>query len=109
MRLKVKFLSWSAGIPVAMLHKEVAEHAGVHTQGRILIKTCSKNPKELIGKMYVIHEPTFMKAAPLPEDAVINRIQYEKGDMLAVFDNGQRRVFKAANFAKKAAEILDSN
>ena len=42
MELKVKFLGWSAGLPVAMLHKETAEKAGVHTQGRILIKTISE-------------------------------------------------------------------
>jgi len=37
MRLKVKFLKWSAGIPVAMLRKKTAEKIGVHAQDRIII------------------------------------------------------------------------
>jgi AMP phosphorylase len=46
MQLKVKFLKWSAGIPVAMLNKETADEIGVHTGERISIKTLSKNPEE---------------------------------------------------------------
>ena len=37
MKLKVKFLKWSAGIPVAMLRTKTAEKIGVHAQDRILI------------------------------------------------------------------------
>ena len=61
MRLKVKFLSWSAGIPVAMLQRSVAEQAGVHAQGRILIKTCSKKPKELIAIVDIVEDKLVKK------------------------------------------------
>lgn len=37
MKLKIKFLNWSAGIPVAMLLEKTAEKIGVHAQDRILI------------------------------------------------------------------------
>jgi|TARA_Y100000034_G_scaffold74282_1_gene89368 putative thymidine phosphorylase len=47
MELKVKFLKWSAGLPVVMLNKKTALKLGVHTQGRISIKTLSKHPKEI--------------------------------------------------------------
>ena len=47
MDLKIKFLKWSAGLPVAMLHTKTAENLGVHTKDRILIKTISKNPKKV--------------------------------------------------------------
>ncbi len=47
MKLKVKFLKWSAGIPVAMLQKDTAAKLGVKTKGRISLRTLSKYPKEL--------------------------------------------------------------
>lgn len=47
MELKVKLLKWSAGIPVAMLNEETASLIGVKTNGRIDIKTFSKNPKSV--------------------------------------------------------------
>jgi len=60
MELKVKILNWSAGIPVAMLNESTANLIGVKTNGRISIKTLSKNPnsistivdtaKSLVGK-----------------------------------------------------------
>jgi putative thymidine phosphorylase len=46
MELKIKLLKWSAGIPVAMLNEETANLIGVRTQGRVSIKTLSKNPQE---------------------------------------------------------------
>ncbi len=42
MELKVKFLKWSAGLPVAMLHKTAADKVGVHAKERIVIKSKSK-------------------------------------------------------------------
>ncbi len=45
MELKVKILNWSAGIPVAMLNESTANLIGVKTNGRISVKTISKDPK----------------------------------------------------------------
>lgn len=42
MQLKIKFLKWSAGIPVAMLNEKTAEKMGAHLLDRILIKKDSK-------------------------------------------------------------------
>lgn len=47
MRLKIKFLNWSAGLPVAMLNEKTAEKIGVHTKDRLSIKTISKPKKEI--------------------------------------------------------------
>src|SRR3989344_1436328 len=47
MKLKIKFLNWSAGVPVAMLNEKTADKLGVHTKDRVSIKTISKNPKEV--------------------------------------------------------------
>lgn len=47
MKLRVKFLKWSAGLPVAMLNKQTAEKLGIHTGERISIRTISKEPKEV--------------------------------------------------------------
>lgn len=42
MELKIKFLKWSAGLPVAMLNKDTADGIGVNLRDRISIKTSSK-------------------------------------------------------------------
>ena len=47
MELKVRFLRWSAGIPVAMLSKETAIKMGAHIHDRVSIKTHSNNSKEI--------------------------------------------------------------
>tara|TARA_Y100000296_G_scaffold80110_1_gene105015 strand:- start:373 stop:1857 length:1485 start_codon:yes stop_codon:yes gene_type:complete len=54
MELKVKFLKWSAGLPVVMLNKKTALKLGVHTRGRIFIKTLSKYPKEISSIIDII-------------------------------------------------------
>ncbi len=47
MKLKSKFLKWSAGIPVAMLNKSTASFIGVKEYGRISLRTLTKYPKEI--------------------------------------------------------------
>ncbi len=47
MELKIKFLKWSAGIPVAMLNKETASEMGVHAGDRVSIETSGKNKRNL--------------------------------------------------------------
>jgi AMP phosphorylase len=47
MKLKVKFLKWSAGVPTAMLNKKTAEKIGIHSKDRISIRTYSKYPREI--------------------------------------------------------------
>lgn len=54
MKLRVKNLGWSAGIPVAMLHKNTADKIGIHPKDRISIKTFSKNPKEISAVVNVV-------------------------------------------------------
>ncbi|MFW5846525.1 MAG: thymidine phosphorylase [Nanoarchaeota archaeon] len=47
MRLKIKLLKWSAGLPVVILDKSTAQKLGVHAKDRILIKTLSEKPLEI--------------------------------------------------------------
>ncbi|MFH1365306.1 MAG: thymidine phosphorylase [archaeon] len=42
MKLKLRLLKWSTGLPVAMLHEKTAEKIGVNSKERVLIKTLSK-------------------------------------------------------------------
>jgi len=48
MKLKVKLLKWHAGVPVAMLHDEIAGELGVHIRDRILIKTSLKETHTIV-------------------------------------------------------------
>ena len=45
MKLKAKFLKWSAGVPVAILNSKTAEEIGVQPQGRICVKNLKNNKK----------------------------------------------------------------
>jgi len=47
MKLKAKFLKWSAGAPTAMINKKTAEKIGIHSKERISIRTYKKYPKEM--------------------------------------------------------------
>ncbi|MEK6914002.1 MAG: AMP phosphorylase [Nanoarchaeota archaeon] len=47
MELKIKLLKWYTGIPVAMLNEKTAELMGVKTKDRIVVKTLSRNSKEM--------------------------------------------------------------
>ncbi len=47
MKLKIKLLKWTAGVPVAMLNKKTAEKVGIHLHDRISIKTLSKPFREI--------------------------------------------------------------
>ena len=47
MKLKVKFLKWSAGVPIAMLTKDTAIKLGAHINERISIKAYLKYSREL--------------------------------------------------------------
>ena len=49
MELSVKFLDWSAGVPIVMLNNKTAEKIGIHTRDRVLIKTLSKKPRESLA------------------------------------------------------------
>ena len=44
MQLKIRFLKWSAGLPVVMINKKTASRIGIHTNDRISLKTLSKKP-----------------------------------------------------------------
>lgn len=46
MKLKVKCLEWSAGLPVVMLNKKTAKQLGVHAKDRISIQKPSKNSEK---------------------------------------------------------------
>ncbi len=47
MKLKVRFLKWSTGAPVALLNNETAEKIGVHSLDRVVIKTRHNTPKKI--------------------------------------------------------------
>jgi AMP phosphorylase len=56
MEVRVRFIKWSAGLPVAMLSKKTAEELGVHSNDRISIKTLSKKPKEISTVIDIIEK-----------------------------------------------------
>ncbi len=80
MELKVKLLKWSAGLPVAMLHKKTAEKLSVHPEDRISIKTTGKKRREVSTLIDTIEE--FIK-----EDEIAVSFELKK---YSDFHNGQK-------------------
>ena len=56
MKLKIKFLKWSAGFPVVMLNNKTAESLGVYSKDRVFLKTISKPAREISAIVDVIEE-----------------------------------------------------
>jgi len=83
MKLKIKFLQWSAGIPVAMLHKDTAAKLGVHTKGRISLRTLSKYPRELATIVNTI-EGLVRKNEIAVSSEIKKRMKLKKGQNIDV-------------------------
>jgi AMP phosphorylase len=49
MKLKARFLHWFTGSPVVMLSKKTADEIGVPAKGRVLLKTISRKPLEIMA------------------------------------------------------------
>ena len=98
MKLKVKFLKWQAGIPVAMLHYKTAETLGVRIQGSISIKTLSKNSKEMSTIIDTISEPYVKKNEILVSSEIIKQMTLEQGQIV---DINLAPIPKSLDFIKK--------
>ena len=84
MKLKVKFLKWKAGLPVAMLNYKTAEKLGVRIQGNILIKTLSKYPKELTTIIDTIDKPYVRENEILVSHEIREEMNLKRGQKVDV-------------------------
>ena len=84
MKLKVKFLKWEAGLPVAMLHYKTAEKLGVQIQGNILIKKISRYSREMSTIIDTIDEPYVKENEILVSAEIKQAMNLQKGGFLDV-------------------------
>lgn len=80
MKLKIKFLEWSAGLPVAMLNKETAERIGVHTKDRIFIKSGFKSITTIIDTV----EKIVKKDEIAVSSEIKKRMHFKEGQKVKV-------------------------
>ena len=83
MKLKVKFLKWEAGLPVAMLHYKTADKLGVRYQGNISIKKISDH-KEMVTIIDTIDEPYVKENEILVSAEIKQAMNLQKGGFLDV-------------------------
>lgn len=85
MELKVKFLKWSAGIPVAILNSKTSDKIGAHLRERVSLEVLKK--KRGIEKTHTVID-TSNSLVKENEIAVSNEIKkllkIKKGDMIEV-------------------------
>ncbi|MBI2043478.1 thymidine phosphorylase [Candidatus Pacearchaeota archaeon] len=98
MKLKVKFLKWEAGLPVAMLHFKTAEKLGVRIQGNISIKTLSKYSKEMVTIIDTIDEPYVRENEILVSNEIKEEMRLKKGQKV---DVNLAPIPESLNFIKK--------
>lgn len=84
MKLKVKFLRWSAGLPVAILHKDTAAKMGVHTKGRVSLNTIS-GPKKSLSTIINTSENHLVRKNEIVLSSEIHQIlKIKNGQLLDV-------------------------
>ena len=98
MKLKVKFLKWKAGLPVAMLHYKTAEKLGVQIQGNILIKKISRYSREMSTIIDTIDKPYVRENEILVSNEIKEQMKLYGGEII---DVNLAPVPESLNFIKK--------
>ena len=97
MKLKVRFLKWSAGIPVAMLQKETANRLGIKTKERINLKTISRRPKEFSTIVDIIQNGMVKKNEIGINKEIQKQITLREGQFIEV---GLTELPRSVNYIK---------
>ncbi|HJZ18485.1 MAG TPA: thymidine phosphorylase [Candidatus Nanoarchaeia archaeon] len=98
MKLKVKFLKWHAGLPVAMLNHRTADKLGVQIQGNISIKTLSKHPREMSTIIDTIDKPYAKENEILVSSEIKKEMRLENGEKV---DVNLAQIPESLSFIKK--------
>lgn len=85
MKLKVNFLKWSEGIPLAMLHKDTALKLGVHAEiKRVSLRSLTKYPKEMSARVNIIRDGIVKKDEIAVSQEIQKKLELRKGQILEV-------------------------
>ncbi len=83
MELKTHFLDWLAGVPVVMMNEKTAGKVGVPTKGRVLLRTISKNSREVMAVTNLVEGIIGEKEIGVSEE-VIKRLKLKKDQKVEV-------------------------
>ena len=97
MELKIKFLKWSAGVPVVMLNTRTAEKLGAHATDRIFIRTNSKEFLSIVDTIGDIVNPNEIAVSSELKEILHLKLGQKVDVNLAPFP-------KSLNFIKKKLE-----
>lgn len=84
MKLKVKFLNWSAGIPVVMLSEKTASEIGVHAQERISIRTFGKNSQQMSTIVDTVGSPSIRDSEIVVSEEIKKFLNLKKREKIEV-------------------------
>lgn len=82
MRLKIKFLDWSTGMPVAIIHPATAKDLGVHAKDRILVKKL--NEKYSFSTIIDLASGLFKKNEIVVSSELKDRLELTEGEIVEV-------------------------
>ncbi len=84
MKLKVKFLKWYAGVPVAMLHRKTASKIGAQIRGRISIKPSENSKKEVLGIVDIVENKIVKEDEIVVSSEIEKQLSLKKGQKVDV-------------------------
>jgi putative thymidine phosphorylase len=82
MKLRIKFLEWSTGIPVAIIHPATAEELGVHAKDRVSIRKI--NDGEFFSTIIDIASGIFKKNEIVVSSELKEKLNLREGQLVNV-------------------------
>jgi putative thymidine phosphorylase len=82
MRLKIKFLKWSTGIPVVIIHPDAAKKLGVHAKDRVSVKRI--NDGEAFSTIVDLASGMFKKNEMVVSSELKDRLSLREGQLVDV-------------------------
>jgi putative thymidine phosphorylase len=97
MKLKIKFLKWSAGFPIAMLNEKTAEKFGVYSKDRIIIKSLLGKKKKISTTIDLVKD--LIKENEIAVSCELKEILKLKNgqEVLIEFSNPPKSIFYIRN------------
>lgn len=89
MRLKIKFLEWSTGMPVAIIHPATAKSLGVHAKDRVSVKRI--NDGEAFSTIVDLASGLFKKNEIVVSSELKERLNLKEGQLVDVVFSQQSK------------------
>jgi len=103
MRLKIKFLDWSTGMPVAIIHPDTARELGVHAKDRVSVKRIDDG--EAFSTVVDLASGLFKKNEIVVSSELKERLELKEGQPVDVVFSQQSKSMEYIKEKLKGKEL----